>query len=129
MITCPTKIARSHTSQDEQVSRTASSSAASTSQGSPRSSLPAPEHHTYMRFSGRYSTALSEGSTLLRAGYIGCNNVVRAVRIRTDWMLQPAVKHALAKCVWVLYSFKMAQVARAGTDSNDAGPHQAVLKK
>ncbi|KAF5843015.1 hypothetical protein DUNSADRAFT_3144 [Dunaliella salina] len=29
-----------------------------------------------MRFSGRYSTALSEGSALLRAGYIGCNNVL-----------------------------------------------------
>lgn len=35
-----------------------------------------------MRFSGSYSTALSESSTLLRAGYVGCNNVVR-LRVHT----------------------------------------------
>lgn len=52
-------------------SRTASQSSASTS-GS------GPERHPFMRFSGRYSTAMSEGSTLMRAGFIGCNNVVRS---------------------------------------------------
>jgi len=50
------------------------STSSSSSSSSPTAALP---RSSYMRFSGQYSTALSEESTLVRAGYVGCNNVVR----------------------------------------------------